>query len=272
MKPSCSAAPLFNLPAHTQIPPLTGGICAFRGHRAILGQTRSRERGQNMRLEEMSTDDLRLVAPFCDTVVFAIGGMARRPPHLPTGTPWYILRALRDGLEVALGGRVLTMPVLGFDAQADEGAFFRIPDSVWKSLLKGIVTELEACIRIRYLVLLTDSPDKETLVIEALSEYPEPRPAIIPFLWWRDTNAEGMALPTYTPAGELETSLLLAVAKRLVDTEQKSATRYGAASAGAEQGELYWQHLHRILRTRIEAAWANADKAAETAGADAGNF
>ena len=209
-----------------------------------------------MRLEELATDDLRQTAAYCDTLLFTCGGMAWRPAHLPVGTSWFILRKLRDSLETALGGRIVSLPVLGADVPDDDGALAVVSADALRALLLRIIEQLRQYLTLRHIVLVTDSLHKEAALLEALRG---DRAGIAPvsFVWWRDGMAGGEeAAPAgFLPAGEMETSLLLAIAKRLVDMEQKSVQRYGASAAAGERGEEYWRRLQDALRERVESAW-----------------
>lgn len=225
-----------------------------------------------MRLEELSTDDLREIAPFCDTLLVTFGGLSWRPPHLPIGASWYILRRLRDSLEGALGGRILSLPVQGVDIPTDEGALASIPEDALRSLFERLLHSVGERVEFRFVVLLTDSLQKESLLTHAFSTYAGQGKQLLSFVWWRDglrsygasdqaadgedgAPADSRIGNTFAPAGHVETSILLAVAKRLVDMEQKSATRNNAQGATASQGQGLLETAEQALRRSVEALW-----------------
>lgn len=219
-----------------------------------------------MRLEEMTTDDLREFSPFCDTVLLTCGGLAFRPPHLPTGTGWYILRRLRDSLEEAFGGRILSLPVLGLDAAEDEGSMAAVSTEALQGLFDGVLSGLGRHLAFRSAIFLTDSLAKESAFLQSFTRYAVKGERLAPFVWWRDGLPEsGMpeagldaAAPRgYSPSGAVETSILLAIAKRLVDLEQKSAVRHGAVLATAAQGKATLEQVEATLRRRAEALWSS---------------
>lgn len=202
-----------------------------------------------MRFEELSVSDLQLAGVHCDTLLIACGGMAARPPHLPAGTSAFILRKLRDGLDAALGGRVLSLPLWGFDAPGTERAYAVLPSGAWTDFAQGYVRQIEQDLKFSRIVVLTDSLDKEALLQEALQTF---GPRLKTLVWWRDglaRHADGTT--PFVPGGELETSLLLAIASRLVDMSQQSAADHGAQMASVERGRALWQQLILQLRTAI---------------------
>ena len=202
-----------------------------------------------MRFEELSVSDLRLAAAHCDTLLVACGGMAARPPHLPVGSSAFILRKLRDGLDAALGGRVLSLPLWGFDAPGAERAYAVLPDGAWAGFVQGYIRQIEQDLKFSRIVVLTDSLDKEALLREALKTSGHRLKTLV---WWRDgltQDAKGGA--PFVPGGELETSLILGMASRLVDLSQQSAEHYGAQGATVERGRTLWQEIVLQLRSAI---------------------
>ena len=215
-----------------------------------------------MRLEEMTTDDIRQLATFCDTAVMTLGGASWRPTHLPIGTSWFILRRLRDLLEGALGGRMITLPVLGINIQGGENDIFQIPKTAASNLISHSINELVTKIPIRYCVFLTDSLAAEEVFHFALEQL-SANDHIVPltFVWWRDgfkVDQEDQAQPVER-SGEIETSLLLSIAKRLVDLEQKSAVRHAALQASEQTGNAYWTALETSLLERVQSMWAEGN-------------
>ncbi len=202
-----------------------------------------------MRFEELTVSDLRLAAAHCDTLLAVCGGMAARPPHLPVGAGAFILRKLRDGLDAALGGRVVSLPLWGFDAPGEERAYAVLQNAAWTDFVQGYVRQIEQDLKLARIVVLTDSLAKEALVREALQGSGHRLKTLV---WWRDgltAHAEGDV--PFVPGGELETSLVLAIASRLVDLSQQSAAQWGAQGATVERGRMLWQEMVLQLRGAI---------------------
>ncbi len=211
-----------------------------------------------MRLEEMTVDDVRRLGEFCDTALVTLGGIGWRPPHLPTGTGWYILRRLRDMLEDTLGGRMVTLPVLGLGVEEDENVIFQVPkETVSDTVARGLA-KLAERFPIRYVVCLTDHAAGEQALRRALERLaPDVCAASLIFVWWQD-GLENES-ERYAPSGEVETSLLMAIAKRLVDLEQKSATRYSALQASVDLGEAYFAELQKSLLDKVQLMWGGGN-------------
>lgn len=208
-----------------------------------------------MRFEELTTDDIRQLEPFCDTAILTMGGSDWRPPHLPLGTSWFVLRRLRDMLESSLGGRVLTMPVMNIDVQGEESAIFTVPLTAAVEMMRRGLQGLVERIPIRHLVFLTDNLEAERAFQTAIKEvYPQSSLSTLSFIWWRD-GMENQENQSVQPAGEVETSLMLALAKRLVDLEQKSAVQYGASRASEQLGNEYFLQLEHALMAKVQALW-----------------
>ncbi|MHB1630559.1 MAG: hypothetical protein ACYCVB_19665 [Bacilli bacterium] len=218
-----------------------------------------------MRFEEMTVDDLRKAASFCDTVVFTFGGAAWRPAHLPLGTGWYILRRLRDSLETALGTRLLTLPVHAIDTIADEGALTRVDDGVVEQTAQHALRELSAYLTVRHIVVITDSLYKEELLQKAFTPHQSEQRSLVSFVWWRDGLASSGDV--YAPSGDVETSLMLAIGKRLVDVKQKSLQRYGATAATAERGADHLVAITRTLQSMVRHTWESGSPASCPQGA-----
>lgn len=210
----------------------------------------------SVRFEEMSEKDLLQVAPYCDTVVLTIGGMQARPAHLPFGTSWYIVRRLRDALEMALGGRILTLPATMLGIQGESEGFFTLPEHSVTELLTGLVATLKKWITIRHIVLISDSIGSESALLEGVKQLTEngneDTPAVVSFIWWRDGVGQEIQ---YKQSGELETSLLLAVAGRLVDLEESSASTFDATFATRERGDSMIKRLEGELRKKVTNIW-----------------
>ncbi len=212
-----------------------------------------------MRLEEMTTDDIRQLATFCDTALITLGGASWRPAHLPIGTSWFILRRLRDLLEGTLGGRMITLPVLGINIQGGQNDIFQIPKTAAIDLISHSVSELMTKIPMRYCVFLTDSLEAEEVFHFALERL-SANDHIVPltFIWWRD-GLKGDQVQLFERSGELETSLLLSTAKRLVDLEQKSAVRHSAMQASEQIGNAYWTTLETSLLEQVQSMWVGGN-------------
>lgn len=208
-----------------------------------------------MRYEEMTTDDLKQIAPYCDTVLLTVGGSSSRPAHLPVGTTWFLLRRLRDSLERALGGRILTLPVLHIDCQDDEDTLYQIPTASLGEMVGTAVRHLQRIVPIRHAILVTDSVFKETAMVHALTGNRD-LTSITPYVWWRD--GIGDFATGYTPSGTLETSMMLSIGERLVDLEQKSVLRYGALEASEALGNEAWTQVESTLRKTVEGVWEKA--------------
>lgn len=205
-----------------------------------------------MRLEEMNTDDLVRVAPHCDTAVLAVGSLSWRPSHLPTGASWYTIRRLRDSLERALGGRVLTLPVLHVANSAQPEALFALSSQALQETFANLLLRLQERLTVRCIVLITDDPALEDILQQVLREGSTPAPSLVSFIWWRD----GLGSETrYRASGEAETSLLLSLAGRLVDVSKPSAEVCEAERASANWGQAIIERLEASLRNRLEGAW-----------------
>ncbi len=210
-----------------------------------------------MRIEELTADDIRQLGAFCDTALMTFGGSSWRPPHLPIGTSWYILRKLRDVLEGSLGGRMVTMPVLGLNIEGETDALFQIPKSSAISLFSHHIQELIDKMAVRYLVYLTDSLEAEDAFKIACDQISASNPLnFLTFVWWRDGIEVGQK-QTFAKSGALETSLLMAVAKRLVDLEQKSAIRHAAVQSTLQNGQEYWSYMEGVLLEKVQSMWIN---------------
>lgn len=208
-----------------------------------------------LRLEEMNTDDLIRLSPHCDTAIMAIGGLAWQPSHLPTGASWYIVRRLRDSLERSLGGRVLTLPVLPFTSAEDQNALFALAAPCIKDALSLSISRLRRVVSLKHIVLLTGDTESETILQTVLADQDDDAPTLLPYVWWRD----GLGPETsYHPAGEAQTSLLLAISGRLVDSKKPSALETGATRASAAWGRAILERMEEDLRTRVEGLWTRA--------------
>lgn len=202
-----------------------------------------------MRFEELSVSDLRAAGAHCDTLLIVCGGMSSRPAHLPVGTSAFILRKLRDALEAALGGRVLSLPLWGFDAAEAQGAYAVLPDAAWGPLVQGFVAQIERDLKLSRIVVLTDSAEKETLLKDAVLATGH---RAVTFVWWRDGLApDATGGRAFVPGGELETALVMAIGTRLVDLTQPSVERFGAGAATVERGRALWSELIAQLRRSI---------------------
>jgi len=207
-----------------------------------------------LRLEEMTIDDLQRAAPYCDTIVVALGGLRLQPPHLPIGTAWYIERKLRDSLEMALGGRILTLPVISMSESTEPAVFYPLPAGGVEGLIQGIVREISQYLKIRYIIVLSDSVHSAAAATSAPTGKDEDANALrtLTFVWWRDGIGEEAR---YIPGGELETSVLLAIGKRLVQVDAIDALQPAAARATAQQGESWLERIEGELRSRVTALW-----------------
>ncbi len=203
-----------------------------------------------LRVEEMNAQELRETKSYHDTVLFTFCGMTQRPSHLPMGSSWFIVRKIRDTLEQRLGGRVLTIPVQGVDLVNDENAFFSIPHEQFCALLQESMNVFSRYLPITYAVLLSDSLHKEQAFFDAFSNTALKTAS---FVWWHD--GLDLAPDTYIPSGEHDTSLMLTIAKGLVDVDQKSADRLKANRATAQAGEKYLQQISDRLQMVVETLW-----------------
>lgn len=203
-----------------------------------------------LRVEEMNAQELRETTAYHDTILFTFCGLTQRPSHLPIGSSWFIIRKIRDTLEQRLGGRVLTIPVQGVDLAGDDNAFFSLPQEQFCALLQESIRAFLRYLPINYVVLLSDSLHKEQAFFEAFSNTSMKTTS---FVWWRD----GLDLETdaYVPSGEHDTSLMLTIAKGLVDVDQKSADRLKANRATAQAGEKYLQQVSNRLQMAVETLW-----------------
>ncbi len=208
-----------------------------------------------MRIEELTADDIRQLGAFCDTALITFGGASWRPPHLPIGTSWFILRRLRDILESSLGGRMITLPVHGINIEGEVDTLFQIPKSSAISMISHQLQDLVERMSIRYLVFLTDSLEAEDAFKIAFEQIPaKVQLNSLSFIWWRD-GIETIQKHTFSKSGELETSLVLAIAKRLVDLEQKSATRHAAIQATEQAGQQHWTYMEGVLLESVQSMW-----------------
>ncbi len=206
-----------------------------------------------MRFEEMTTDDIRQIGPLCDTIVVAVGGPSYRPSHLPVGATWYVLRRLRDFLEDQLSGRILTLPVLNIDTLDDDDAITKIPDEAFATMIRSMMTELTRHISVKYIVVIIESLHKEQVMKAALSDHLKAGVHVLFFIWWRD-GLQDLHV-SHVPSSEVETSLVAAIAPRLVDMDQKSVQKYGATLASSTHGQQYWAIVEQILKSRVEEQW-----------------
>lgn len=204
----------------------------------------------------MNVEDLSRVAPICDTVVISVGALSWQPAHLPTGASWYMVRRLRDSLERALGGRVLTLPVLNWGSTEDLDALWTLSKTAQVEALGTLFSRLERHLSIRYIVLLMSEPGIETALQEVLRMTDRERLTVLSYVWWRD----GLGAETvYRPAGEVATSLLLTFANRVVDLTKESAQEHGATRASAAWGHAVLGRLEGDLRTRVQQMWQPDD-------------
>jgi creatinine amidohydrolase/Fe(II)-dependent formamide hydrolase-like protein len=206
-----------------------------------------------MRFEELTTGDLRQASAACDTVVLGIGGLGWRPPHLPIGSTWYILRRLRDDVETAYAGRVLTCPVLPFSPATDPDGVIRLSEQALTDALTALLHGLLQFISPRHAIALTDNEEAERAFTAACARAGAAMQAQV-FVWWRD----GISTvdPGYAPGGVLETSAIQHIAPRLVHLQHPSARRHGAQAAAATAGEQLLESVTRALRAQLESAWA----------------
>lgn len=221
--------------------------CLFFMCRVILC---GRKEAIALRVEEMSAQELRESTAFHDTILFTFCGMTQRPSHLPIGSSWFIVRKVRDTLEKRLGGRVLTVPVQGVDLADDADTFFSITHEQFSFLLQQSITAFTRYLPIKYAVLLSDSVHKEQAFFDAFSDASMKTAS---FVWWRD--GLDLTFDTYIPSGEQDTSLMLTIAKGLVDVDQKSADHLNANRATAQAGEKYLQQVSDRLQMAVETLW-----------------
>ena len=223
--------------------------------RACHTMNQHREVMDDMRIEEMTADDIRQLAAFCDTALITFGGASWRPAHLPIGASWFVLRRLRDILEGSLGGRIVTLPVIGINIQGQESAIFQISQDAATELIRHAIEEIASRLPVRFFVFLTDSLEAEQAFVQAINSMAQRNDMKhLSYLWWRDGLNEVQA-PVYERSGEMETSLLMSIAKRLIDLEQKSATRHSALLASEEAGNAYWAGLEKSLLEQVQALW-----------------
>ncbi len=218
-----------------------------------------------MRFEEFTISDMETKQHELDTVLLTFGGLTWRPTHLPVGTTWYILRRLRDEVEITMGDRILTLPVQSIDTTFDDSALVQLPQEAFTQMASRYVRELLRHFHFRHVIILTDSLYKERLLTHALHTDVDSRLRILPFVWWRDgvrqsdsETGELNSTPTtrdFHPSGEWETALMMALAEHLVVHDTASLTRYLAQNASAKQGSVKWaqlsQHMIQTIRQFI---------------------
>ncbi|MCY0901195.1 MAG: hypothetical protein OWU32_03295 [Firmicutes bacterium] len=230
-----------------------------------------------MRFEEMNKATIGQVAPYCDTVVLSCGSLRVTPAHLPFGSSWYVVRRLRDGLESALGGRILTMPTLMLADPAREDGVFCVDAPGLAEAFCSALTALSTLIRVRHVVLIADREDAPRALQTAVKDWARGRtgikdvqtglpdtvhdrmsaftpndPSVIEFVWWRDGLGRET---TYVPGGEIESSILLSVADRLVDLSGQDAATHEATFATGAHGEILLRRMDGELRSRLTGAW-----------------
>jgi len=234
-----------------------------------------------MRFEEMNRATIGQVAPYCDTVVFSCGSLRVTPAHLPFGSSWYVVRRLRDGLETALGGRILTMPTLMLADPVQEDVVFCVDATGLAGSFLSALTALSTMIQVRHIVLIADREDAPRALNSAVKAWTKGRdgtqeeltdpkshvshlqegtsgatskdPSVIEFVWWRDGLGRET---TYVPGGEIESSILLSVADRLIDLSAPDAASYEATNASAAHGEILLRRMDGELRSRMTSAWS----------------
>lgn len=211
-----------------------------------------------MRFEEFSLSQIEENYRHLDTVLLTVGGLTWRPSHLPVGTTWYILRKLRDEVEMARGDRILTLPLQSIDTTFDDTAVVQLQKEAFSQIIHRYIHELTRHFQFRRLILLTDSLYKEQLVMQTLLTA-DSQLDMMSFIWWRDGQLqEALSSTSYKnvskefyPSGEWETSLMMALADHLVVRDPASLTRYLAQGSNAKLGSMMWGHLSQQLSEKV---------------------
>nr|NNM89867.1 hypothetical protein [Bacilli bacterium] len=203
-----------------------------------------------MRIEEMTTSDLRETALYHDTVLLTAGGIRTHKSHLPLGTSWFILRKIRDQIEKSLGGRILTFPLWPIDVHGEEEAMMTISNEALRDLFTSTKRQIADRLPLRYALLLCDSEAKEQAFLDAFSGSDI---LCDTFVWWRDGLQ--LDLSSYVLSGEQDTSILLSFAKGLIDWEEKSAQVPPVKTATSGVGESYLLRIYEQFQQKIERLW-----------------